>query len=248
MGSESARARCAVRRLLLGLGLLSLVLGLGAPAFADVDVSPGWNRPNAVIGAERVVHRKPPVVPVSQSGRGEGRIVKTLECTSTVAIGESPCRDAAPQIVSDDADLTQADILRAVREIGLPRLDVRVQPGTRTLVNAETIFSTDPVPFSRSVQLLGFDVDLDASAVSYTWHHGDGTSRSTASAGRPYPAFDVTHRYRAAQDVRPSVDVTYRVRYRVDGGAWSTLAQTITASGPATSLEVREAAPVLTKP
>ncbi len=39
---------------------------------------------------------------------------------------------------------------------------------------------------------------------------------------------DVTHRYREpADDVRPRVDVTYRVRYRVDGGAWQTIGQTL---------------------
>ena len=42
--------------------------------------------------------------------------------------------------------------------------------------------------------------------------------------------------------------MTYRVRYRVDGGAWNTIGQTLLASGPAAELEVKEAAPVLTKP
>jgi hypothetical protein len=60
---------------------------------------------------------------------------------------------------------------------------------------------------------------------------------------------DVTHRYRQpADDVHPRVDVTYRVRYRVDGGAWQTIGQTLQASGPAAELDVREAAPVLTTP
>lgn len=154
----------------------------------------------------------------------------------------------ADDIDPDEAELTEGDILRAVREIGLPSLPVQIQPGEETLVNIETIFYTRPQPFERSVDLLGFDVDLAATPVSYRWIHGDGTARSTTSPGRPYPAMDVTHRYRKpAEDVDPRVDVTYRVRYRVDGGAWQTLGQTLLASGPVAGLDVKEAAPVLTQ-
>ena len=149
----------------------------------------------------------------------------------------------------DNPELTEGDILRAVREIGLPSLRVRIQPGEETLVNIETIFYTRPQPFDRSITLLGFDIDLSAEPVRYTWVHDDGTVSTTSRPGKPYPAMDVTHRYREpAEDVHPRVDVTYRVRYRVDGGAWQTIGQTLQASGPAAELDVREAAPVLTKP
>jgi len=149
----------------------------------------------------------------------------------------------------DEAELTEGDVIRAVREIGLPSLKVQIQPGKETLVNVETIFYTRPQPFERSVTLLGFDVDLVATPVRYTWVHDDGTVSTTSRPGKPYPAMDVTHRYREpADDVHPRVDVTYRVRYRVDSGAWQTIGQTLQASGPAAELDVREAAPVLTKP
>ncbi len=149
----------------------------------------------------------------------------------------------------DNAELTDGDVLRAVREIGLPSLKVRIQPGEETLVNIETIFYTRPQPFERSITLLGFDIDLVAEPVRYTWVHGDRTVKTTSRPGKPYPAMDVTHRYREpADNVRPRVDVTYRVRYRVDGGGWQTIGQTLQASGPAADLDVREAAPVLTKP
>ena len=42
--------------------------------------------------------------------------------------------------------------------------------------------------------------------------------------------------------------MTYRVRFRVDGGPWQTIGQTLLAPGPATTLDVDEAAPVLTTP
>lgn len=146
---------------------------------------------------------------------------------------------AAPQ-------LTEGDIRRAVSEIPMPSLHIQVQPGERTLVNVPTIFHTDPRTLRESVTLLGFDIDVEATPTRYTWHPGDGTSKTTTKPGRPYPAKDVTHIYRrVADEVRPRVDTTYSVRYRVDGGAWTPLGQTLTATGESTSLEVEEAAPVL---
>ena len=79
--------------------------------------------------------------------------------------------------------------------------------------------------------------------------HGDGTTATTTRPGRPYPATDVVHRYeKPADDLQARVDVTYRVRFRVDGGPWQTIGQTLLASGPAAVLDVDEAAPVLTTP
>jgi hypothetical protein len=90
-------------------------------------------------------------------------------------------------------------------------------------------------------------VRLDAAPVRYTWVHGDGTTASTSKPGRPYPAKDVTHQYRQPDDdLHARVDTTYRVRYSVDGGGWTTLGETLTAPGPATTLDVDEATPVLT--
>ncbi|MCL3836847.1 PKD domain-containing protein [Aeromicrobium duanguangcaii] len=137
-------------------------------------------------------------------------------------------------------------MVEAVRRVGLPRLSVAVQPAGSTLVNLETIFHTTAAPFERSVPILGSTVDLRATAATYTWHHGDGTTQTTSGPGRPYPALDVIHRYRQPGQVAPRVDVTYAVTYRVDGGAWQDLGTTITARGPATMLRIREARPVLT--
>ena len=42
-----------------------------------------------------------------------------------------------------------------------------------------------------------------------------------------------------------SVDVTYTARFRVNGGAWQDIAETVTITGPATSLRVQRGDPVL---
>lgn len=229
--------------------ILGLIVALtGLPANGDPDVYPGREKSTLITDATKEVRPSQRGDLPANTGNDEPE-PKYLRCNT-----EGPstsCGDSFEALPGDpdDAELSEGDVLRAVREIGLPSLEVQIQPGEETLVNVETIFYTQPRPFERSVTLLGFDVDLVATPVRYTWIHDDGTASTTSRPGRPYPAMDVTHRYREpADDVHPRVDVTYRVRYRVDGGAWQTIGQTLQASGPPAELDVREAAPVLTKP
>lgn len=247
-----------MRRVLLVLLSVALI-GFGAPAEADIDVTPSKRRPSLQLHGLKVIKPAPikaqPARPVRNSPDPARPSQPTpVVCEASPGLGGFDCApagapDAVPVEVDDEWELTEGDILQAVRRIGLPSLQVRIQPGEKTLVNIPTIFYTRPQPFSRSVDLLGFDIDLSAAPVRYRWVHGDGTTRTTAEPGKPYPAMDVTHRYRApADDVDARVDVTYRVRYRVDGGAWQTIGQTLVAAGPTTGLEVKEAAPVLARP
>jgi hypothetical protein len=135
---------------------------------------------------------------------------------------------------------------QAVRRMGLPSLPVHVQPTDATLVNFDTIFFAEPVPFDRSVTLVGYNVRVLAEPVSYGWSFGDGSTLTTQVPGAPYPAMDVVHRYDDAHvTVQPSVDVSYRVSYTVDGGAMQQLDTTLTAQGPPTGLRIREASPLL---
>ncbi len=137
-------------------------------------------------------------------------------------------------------------MLNEIRRIGLPKLQARTQPEGKTLVNFDTIFYTETQPFTATVMLLGQQVDIVAEPTGYTWHHGDGTSTTTAGPGAPYPSKEITYRYSDADaTVRPRVDVTYSARFRVNGGAWQDIDETVTITGPETALRVSEAAPVL---
>jgi len=53
-------------------------------------------------------------------------------------------RDFAGNEPAENAELTEGDVLRAVREIGLPSLRVQIQPGEETLVNIDTLFYEVP--------------------------------------------------------------------------------------------------------
>jgi len=141
--------------------------------------------------------------------------------------------------------ITPGLILEQIRRVGLPSMTVQAPP--ETFVNYETVVYTKAKTFTRTVNLLGFTVDIEASPSRFRWDYGDGATETTATAGRPYPATDITHTWTDAhRTFHPSVDVTYQIRYRVDGDTWQTLGDTITAQGPNGDVRIREATGMLT--
>ncbi|GAA1926674.1 hypothetical protein GCM10009815_21440 [Nocardioides marmoribigeumensis] len=142
--------------------------------------------------------------------------------------------------------VTPAMVLSELRRVGLPALDVSVQPAGKTLVNLDTIFFTEPRPVDVDLTILGQAVEVEATPTTYVWSFGDGTGLTTTTPGAAYPSKDVVHRYsHAGVTVRPAVSVVYGARFRVGGGAWQDVDGTVTIPGPAQGLRVAEAAPVL---
>ena len=237
---------------ILAVAITAALVPFVPPAHAgdDVDVTPSRNiarleateqkRPGAVQEVKGADTRPPPSK-VAECDQAPGARAAGLSCRIT----EFPGTFGLPPA---ENDATPGDIRRAIREVPMPPLKLRVQPDGRTLVNVDTIFYTEPSTMRRTVTLLGRSVRLECTPVRYTWVHGDGTTATTGEPGRPYPAKDVTHRYQLpGNDLRARVDTTYSVRYSVDGGPWTDLAELLTAPGPSTTIEVEEAVPVLTR-
>ncbi len=142
--------------------------------------------------------------------------------------------------------VTPAMVLSELQRVGLPALEVGVQPAGKTLVNLDTIFFTEPVPVDVDLTILGQAVEVEATPTTYVWSFGDGSSLTTSTPGAAYPSKDVVHRYsHAGVTVRPSVSVVYGARFRVGGGGWQDVDGTVTIPGPQQGLVVAEAAPVL---
>lgn len=143
--------------------------------------------------------------------------------------------------------ITPGLVQREFERLDWPSAPVVVEPpGGETLVNFETnFFTTLTDPESQTVGLLGQRVLIEATPVSYRWHFGDGSSVSTSSPGRAFPHLVHTHRYGLPGRVRVSVDVTYRGRYRVNGGEWIAIPATRVIPGVAVGLRVIEAVPQL---
>ena len=239
-GGIRARKGGIVKRL---LALASIILAMTLTsriAYADVDVD-GKNS-KVQLGTDRSRQGHDPKM--NRSAKPKPKPV--WNCRSATPGAMAICTGDQGIGAFRIGNSVQAAVLTATRTIGLPSLRINIQPGSATLVNLDTIFYARPQPFARSVTLLGYDIDLVATPASYTWHPGDGSSRTTTTPGNPYPAKDITYRYQQpAKHLHPSVDVTYRVRYRVDGGPWQSLSQTLTATGQQSDLQVKEAGAVL---
>ncbi len=133
------------------------------------------------------------------------------------------------QQAEQQEQVTPGRVLRAFQSLSWPQSELAIQPpGGQTLVNFATNFYTDNVaPTQQSVTLLGRSVLIEATPTTYTWRYGDGTSAATASPGAPYPALDVTHGYATLGTFAPSVDTTYTGRYRLDGGPWTAIPESL---------------------
>jgi hypothetical protein len=233
--------------------LVAIVLGtiLVTASASNADPEIGSDRKHSKVRLSESQETRPSTSTVSQED-GSKQKREVLECDQgpgARAAGLSCEISEFPGTFGDpvEPDVDPGDIERAIREVPMPPLTLHVQPDGRTLVNVETIFYTEPTTMRRTVALLGHSVRLECTPVRYTWVHGDGTTASTGKPGRPYPAKDVTHRYqRPGSDLRARVDTTYSVRYSVDGGRWTDLAEPLTAPGPSTAIDVDEAVPVLT--
>lgn len=160
----------------------------------------------------------------------------------------SECRnpsDAGP--TKQPRVLTWTDVLSAIKQVGVP--GASVQGPAYTLVNLDTTFYTQAAPFDRPLTIIGYNVVVDVQPATYTWHWGDGASETTNTPGHPYPSTDVTHTYIHATDanvpVQLSVDVTYTARYRVNGGVWQDIPETLTIPGPPKNLPIKQASAVL---
>lgn len=146
-------------------------------------------------------------------------------------------------------DVRWEAILSAYKNVLFAALKVKVQPEGRTLVRWETnVYTEQARVTTKTVELLGFPVVVEATPVSYTWDFGDGGRVTTASPGRPYPGKDVTHKYLKRGDVGVFVTTNYAARFNVDGTGWQYVEGTVGIAGPATGLLVREGVPVLVDP
>lgn len=138
-------------------------------------------------------------------------------------------------------------VAKRFKALEWPKSRLTVQPeGGRTLVNFETIFyTTNNQPTSKVVTLLGQTVEIQATPTSYVWHFGDAASATTASAGNPYPAQDVVHTFTGLDPVEPRVNTVYSGSFRVNGGQWEDIDDTVTVVGDSIDLAILEASPEL---
>jgi hypothetical protein len=140
------------------------------------------------------------------------------------------------------------EVFRFFQTLPLPQLTAQQQPPGNALVGLPVIFFTDnPTTQTFTVDIRGFDVDIQARAVEFAWHTGDGTTLTTTDPGAPHPDQTITHDYRAGT-YTASLTTTWGGTYSVDGGATADIPGTTTTDGPPVTFTVLQARAVLTNP
>ncbi len=157
-----------------------------------------------------------------------------------------------PDLVPGRATLGMAQVLAAFHDTAFAVARPVIQPtGGRTLVNLPTYFAVDwpaagfqpgEVDHVDPARMLGYRVDIRPRLESVTYRFGDGTAYGpTTSLGGPYPFGDVVTTYHATGIVQVRLDVTYGGQFRVAGGPWLDIPDTVTVTGAPVPLEVAEA-------
>ena len=107
------------------------------------------------------------------------------------------------------------------RRLPWPPAVVHIQPGNgRTLVNVPTNVYLEATVREVPTVMLGQQVRVRATPISYAWTFGDGTVLRTADPGAPYPDLRTTHVYTRSGTMPVGLTTTYRGEYSVAGGGW----------------------------
>lgn len=153
-----------------------------------------------------------------------------------------------------DRDPTPDEVAAEFKKVGLPASTIVVQPPDgETLVNLETVFSSTAEPFDAPLTILDHQVVLHITPSKFTWHHGDGTSQTTTSPGAAWTEGAdaeqlIHHVYTAkATDLGVSVDTTWSATWTLDGRDMGAVPGVVVKTGGASTLDVLEARPVLTR-
>lgn len=146
--------------------------------------------------------------------------------------------------------ITPGLVLREFRRLSWPESPLSIQPpGLRTAVNFPTYYYTDnTAPSTRTVELLGQSVQIEATPTSYVYRFDGADAVETSSPGGPYPGGDVVHEYTYEGTASPALDTVYSGRYRVNGGRWIEIPETLTVAGDPVTLQIVEVRPTLVAP
>jgi hypothetical protein len=162
-----------------------------------------------------------------------------------------------PELVPGASPMpTIAMIVEAFHETAWARATISTQPkGNTTLVNLRTFYRVDwsergyepgEVDPVDPATMFGYRVEIRPKLVGYAYHFGDGSSLGpTTSPGGVYPDGDVVHTYSRPGTYTSRVDVTFGAEFRINGGAWIRIPDTVTVPQPGTTVTVREARGVL---
>lgn len=133
---------------------------------------------------------------------------------------------------------------------------ISTQPrGNVTLVNLKTFYKVDwssagfepgEIDTLDPATMFGFNVEVRPKLMGFVYHFGDGGSEGpTTSPGGVYPDGDIVHTYTKPGTYPTHLEATFGADFRLNGGGWINLPDTVVVQQPSTSVTVREARAVL---
>ena len=88
----------------------------------------------------------------------------------------------------------------------------------------------------------GYRVEVRVKLDHFIYRFGDGeTFGPTTYEGGVWPTGTITHQYLTGGVYPTSVASTFGGEFRIDGGGWAPIPNTVTVPGPATSVTVKTA-------
>ncbi|WP_188037014.1 PKD domain-containing protein [Actinotalea sp. JY-7885] len=166
---------------------------------------------------------------------GRSRSTPTAPWSAWTLVSPWSCpQDVLPAFTAED-----------FRRLPLTPAQVTIQPAAATvLINIPTITMATAAQQNLAADLLGYAVEVQATATSYSWDYGDGSAPLvTTSPGRPYPDHDVHHSYGDTGTYAITLTTTWSGQYRLAGTTtWQDIdgtATTATTTPPITAVERR---------
>ena len=105
------------------------------------------------------------------------------------------------------------------------------EPNNFGLLGGHNNFWADVEEQEFTIETLGDQVRIRAWPVAYDWHYGDGTTRTTQTAGNAVPESDwllvetpTSHVYGATGDYNLVLSTRFNGDYSVNGGPWIPIA------------------------
>lgn len=147
-------------------------------------------------------------------------------------------------------------IIRAFHLTRWSKGGISTQPkGNVTLVNLKTFYKVDwtsagfepgEIDALDPDTMFGFKVEVRPKLMGFVYHFGDGRSAGpTTSRGGTYPDGDIVHTYTKPGKYQTNVEATFGADFRINGGGWINLPDTVVVQQPSTPVMVREARAVL---
>ena len=162
----------------------------------------------------------------------------------------------ADQVPGASPTLSMARIIDAFHLTPWATATVLTQPeGNTTLVNLPVYariswsvqgYQPGEIDTLDPASMFGLTVQIRPKVDHYTYVWGDGTTTGPSrSDGGVWPTGDITHSYPSPGTYQARVDTTFTGDFRINGGPWTHIPDTVTITGPTTTITVHAAKAVL---